>query len=175
MNIYLHEIESYKYELNRLKKEEQTPFNKKDNLTHLGLARSNRYSYMLVGLCSLVEALLYEIAEKGEKNNVFKISDIKGNGINKLKTYIVKTLGIDFGKINNWEEFTHIYKIRNVIIHSYGGLFENYQLNEIKKSLKILGIQNSLFSEKRIRLTNENLTKILHIIKNIIYNLEDFL
>jgi uncharacterized membrane protein YuzA (DUF378 family) len=51
-----------------------------DNITHFGLGVSNRANYMVVGLCSLVEVCLYEVAKQEEENRTFKIADLRGDG-----------------------------------------------------------------------------------------------
>jgi hypothetical protein len=87
MNIYHHEISSYKLEVKRLSDEYNSDF-KGENKTHIGLALSNRSNLLIIGLCSLIEAYLFELAKLEENNSLFKIDDIKGNGLWKLKTYL---------------------------------------------------------------------------------------
>jgi hypothetical protein len=168
MDIYTLELESYKREISNLESEIKKRLSKDDNLTLFALAMSNRCNLILVGLCSLVEVLLYEIALKEEDNNTFKISDLKGSGIERLQSYLSKTKKIDFGKIKFWSEFKNIYTLRNAIVHCYGGLVKFGDIEKIKQSLKILKMEKCLVLEERLRLTSHNLSKIFSCIENTI-------
>lgn len=132
-----------------------------DNLTHFSLAMSNRISLILVGLCSLVESALYTLAQDEENNQSFKLNDIHGMGIPKLQTYLSKTGRVNFSEINSWCKFRSAYEIRNVFIHSYGGLVHSQKLQDkAQRHMQNLGFDTSLIGG-RIRLTIENL-KTLH-------------
>jgi hypothetical protein len=64
MDIYEHELGAYEREIHSLKDEFERHARgevKIDNLTHYGLAMSNRINLVTVGICSLVEAFMYEL------------------------------------------------------------------------------------------------------------------
>jgi len=87
MDIYSHELSAYKRELESLKSEiNGFPKDRKenDNLTHFSLGVSNRGHLMVVGLCSLVEIFLYQLAVDEENNQSFKLEDLRGSGLTKL-------------------------------------------------------------------------------------------
>jgi len=158
MDIYWHELNAYKAEIHKLNVEiEHAIKNKKEikNLTHFSLGISNRTNLMVVGLCSLVEVFLYEIAKQEEDKNSFKIEDLSGNGLKRLKTYLSRTGKVNFGVIPQWGTFEKIYDIRNALVHSYGGLIETSSINNVKKAVKILKIESILIGDRRIRLTSE--------------------
>ena len=75
MDIYWHEINAYKREIqiliSEIEKYKKNPL-KIDNLTHFSLGISNRGHWMLVGLCSLVEVFLYEVVDDEENKKLFK-------------------------------------------------------------------------------------------------------
>ena len=118
-----HEIQSYRTELQQLQADAQKiakPGAVK-NLTHASFGVSNRRNLMVVGLCSLVEVHLFELAETNK--SPFKISDIRGQGLNRLKLYLSRLQVVDFGSLRIWDHFLRVStKVRNEIIHSYGGI-----------------------------------------------------
>lgn len=125
MDIYSHELSAYKMELESLRSEIcnfSKVRNEHENLTHFSLGVSNRGHLIVVGLCSLVEAFLYELASEEENNQSFKLGDLRGSGLTKLKNYLSRAKRVDFGKINDWGNFKNIYTLRNTLVHSYGGL-----------------------------------------------------
>jgi hypothetical protein len=168
MDIYLHELAAYKREISTLVQEIENGVPDGENSTHFGLGVSNRANMILIGMCSLVEALLYEIAAEEEAKNKFKIDDLKGNGLKRLQNYISRTDRIDFGKISEWGDFNHIYTIRNALVHSYGGLVDSSDMTKVKEALKHLKITNVLVMGKRIRITSKTLPKLLKIVEGTI-------
>ena len=175
MDIYWHEINAYKREIqiliSEIEKYKKNPL-KIDNLTHFSLGISNRGHWMLVGLCSLVEVFLYELVDDEEKKQLFKLKDLKGSGLIKLKNYLSKTKRVDFGKIKDWDKFKNIYTLRNTLVHSYGGLVETARLDEARKALKTLNIESSLIGDRRIRLATETLLDFHTIIESVINDLK---
>lgn len=176
MDIYFHELRAYEREIQLLKSEIEVYMKnplKVDNLTHFSLGVSNRGNLMLVGLCSLVEVFLYELVSNEEKKQLFKLEDLKGSGLIKLKNYLSKTKRVNFGKIRNWGKFKNIYTLRNTIVHSYGGLVETARLDKTRKTLKALKLESSLIGNRRIRLTTETLLDFHKIIESIINDLKE--
>ena len=172
MDIYFHELRAYELEIQSLKSEIEVYMKnplKVDNLTHFSLVVSNRGHFMLVGLCSLVEVFLYELANDEEKKQSFKLQD---SGLIRLKKYLSKTKRVDFGKIKDWEKFMNIYTLRNTIVHSYGGLVETARLDKTRKALKTLKLESSLIGDRRIRLATETLLDFHKIIESIINDLK---
>ncbi|MDG4812886.1 hypothetical protein P8629_07685 [Hydrogenovibrio sp. 3SP14C1] len=171
MNIYSHEIASYKREIDAFTTEYEMG-SKEGNLTHYSLALSNRTNLLVIGLCSLVEAYLYEVAHKAEIDTPFKIDDLKGNGISRLKTFITRSKGIDFGEITTWEEFHQIYQLRNALVHGYGGLVDSVDIGKVEKALKTLKCSDALVGGRRIRLMPGSLSKFCNIVENTITQVE---
>ncbi|WP_133010484.1 hypothetical protein [Marinomonas flavescens] len=171
MNIYCHELASYRREIDALSTDYENGC-KEGNLTHFSLALSNRTNLLVIGLCSLVEAHLYEIAQKAEADVSFKIDDLKGNGLSRLKTFITRSKGVDFGKINTWGEFHQIYQLRNALVHGYGGLVDSVDIAKVEKALETLKCSDALVGGRRIRLTPNSLSKFCSIVENTIEQVE---
>jgi len=171
MNIYNHELESYKREVDTLVAEYEEGC-KEDNLTHYSLALSNRTNLLVIGLCSLMEAYLYEIAKDSEIDASFKIDDLKGNGLSRLKIFITRSKGIDFGTIKNWGEFHQIYQLRNALVHGYGGLIDSVDIVKVEKSLTVLKCSDALIGGRRIRLMPGSLSTFCNIVENTMSELD---
>ena len=177
MNIQEFELRSYEREIESLKKEalDISQLSKEErNWTIYSLHTSNRVHLAIVGLCSLVEVTLFERIQLIEKDQKFKLNDINGVGISRLQKYLSKTDAIDFGKIKNWSEFKNIYVLRNTFIHSYGGMIESKQIEEAKKSIKLLGFDDKklVVGGWRIRLDIDTLEKFHKIFKNVINEIQ---
>ncbi len=173
MDIFRHELNAYKTEILNLQSEISTVnFGEIKNLTHYSLGISNRASLIVIGLCSLVEVLLYELAACEEDKNSFKIDDLKGNGLERLQIYLTRTKKIDFGRISQWNAFKQIYILRNALIHSYGGLVETSFIEKVKKAVKQLKIESSLIGDRRIQLLCENLLDFHKVIEDLIAELK---
>jgi hypothetical protein len=164
VDIYEHELSAYELEIRALK-DELERFGrgevKIDNLTHYGLAMSNRTNLMSVGLCSLVEAFMYELAHDEENKQTIKLEDSKVHGeLSKFKDYLSKTKRVNFGTLKGWDKFQQIYELRNSIVHTYGGLVETSQLENVKKAMGTLNLnlKAELVGGKRIRLSKKLLT-----------------
>ena len=169
MDIYFLELNSYKKEILKIKSEiGKTNLKNVDNLTHFSIGLSNRTNLMLVGLCSLVEAFLYEIALKEEEKHNFKIDNIKGNGIRRLKTYLSRTNRINFGNIKEWNQFINIYELRNALVHSYGGMIDSSFIKKVMSSMKRLQIYDALIADRRIRLNPDILLGFIGIIESLL-------
>jgi hypothetical protein len=174
-DIYWHELNAYKTEIIKLQEEIKTPLaNRKEivNRTHFSLGISNRTNLMVIGLCSLVEVFLFELAAREEAKTTFKIEDLKGNGLERLQTYLTRTGKVDFGKISQWSDFKHFYLLRNALIHSYGGLVETTFIERVEKAVVQLKIESALFGNRRIRLTPEILLDFQKLIENLIAELK---
>lgn len=81
MDIYEHELMAYEREIRAINDEFQKYTRgelKVDNLTHYGLAMSNRTNLLVVGLCSLVEVFMYELAHDEDANQSLKLEDSRG-------------------------------------------------------------------------------------------------
>jgi len=172
MDIWSHELEAYKREVDTLSKELKSGVPDGENSTHFGLGLSNRANMILIGLCSLVEAFLYEIAAEEETKNSLKIVDVKGRGLKKLKTYLALVKRIDFNKIRTWNYFNQIYILRNALVHGYGGLVDSTDMTKVEKAIKILKMPSLLFLRRRIRISSESLSKLLAIVEETVENLK---
>lgn len=174
MDIFCHELNAYKTEILNLQSEVSTVnFQKIDNLTNYSLGVGNRANLIIIGLCSLVEVFLYELAAREEDTNSFKIDDLKGNGLERLQKYLTRTGKVDFGKISNWSTFKDIYTLRNALVHSYGGLVETSFIKKVEKAVKQLKIESSLVSNRRIRLNSENLLVFHTVIEDLFRELKE--
>jgi len=174
MDIYGHELAAYKREIHSLSDELDKCSRgeiKVDNLTHYSLAMSNRTNLLVVGLCSLVEVFLYELAHDEDAKHSLKLIDSRGKGIFRFKDYLSKTNRINFGTLKSWCEFKKIYELRNSIIHSYGGLVETSQLEKVKVTMEALNIGSSLIGERRIRLSIGAIAEFHKVITNVIKGL----
>lgn len=168
-SIYDFEIQSYRNQIQSLRSElENIDWDSVDNLTHFSLARSNRTNFLVVGLCGLVEAKLFEIAESQEN---FDVKRIKYDGLMSLKEYLKELDAIEFGKLKNWDAFNSIYEIRNTLVHSYGGLIVKQDPSKVKNHLSKLNLEKFLIADRRIRLTPEALDQITDIIEDLIEEL----
>ena len=167
-SIYHHEIQAYRVELAELEARFDviaTP-GKVENLTHAAFGFSNRQSFMLVGMCSLVEAYLYQLVQSNPAN--FNLADLKGQGVSRLKLYLSRTGVVAFGQLKNWDKFSSIYKIRNEIVHSYGGMAAEDLTDSITPHLERLGFYGVLISGRRIRVGLEHITEVIDIIDGLL-------
>jgi len=169
MDIY---TESYKREISGIEDDIERGVPTGVNSTHYGLGILNRASMIVIGLCSLVEALLYEIASKEEQKNSFKIDDLKGTGLVRNQTYLSRTGIVDFGKIPSWGDFKKIYIIRNALVHSYGGLVESTDMTKVSDALAHFKFKNVLIGGRRIRMTSESLHKTISVVETTIESLK---
>ncbi|AFY37639.1 hypothetical protein Lepto7376_1286 [[Leptolyngbya] sp. PCC 7376] len=169
MNIFEHELNAYKTEIINLK-EEHKPIKEIKNLTHHCLSISNRGNCVVIGLCALIEAFLLELVNEEEKKNPSNPSN--GNGLKRHQDYLSQAKRIDFGKISRWSSFKHIYDLRNALIHSYGGLIETRWIKKVDKAAKLLKVESSIISKRRIRLTTDDLLTFHKIIEELFYELQ---
>lgn len=168
-SIYEIEIQSYRNQIQSLRCElENIDWDSIENFTHFSLARSNRTNFLVAGLCGLVEAKLFEIAESQSN---FDVGKIKYDGLMGLKKYLKELDTIDFTKLKNWDAFNSIYEIRNTIVHSYGGLISKQDPSKIKHHLSKLNLEKFLVEDRRIRLTPEAIDQITDTVENLIEEL----
>ncbi|KAB7690750.1 hypothetical protein GBN24_07955 [Plesiomonas shigelloides] len=164
--IYKHEMSAYKVEIESLN---HVNLSEENNLTHASLAISNRANLIVVGLCGLVEAYLFQLSENCE--SPFKLEDIRGQGISRLKTFLSRTKVVVFSELKFWQSFNSAYKIRNEIVHSYGGMVLEEASNELNKALAELKIQGCLVASRRIRLSSKELGVIFNTVDNLLNEL----
>jgi len=169
MDVYQHELHAYKYEIEDMAKKFEAfknSYSCADNLTHFSFALSNRSLLIVVGLCSLVESRLFELAESEQNQHQFKIDDLSGQGLTRLEKYLSKSKRIDFVGIKNWSRFKAVYKIRNIFVHSYGGLVGTKQMPKAKAALESLNMKGALFKQ-RIRLSSNHMFIIYEIFTSL--------
>jgi hypothetical protein len=169
--LFHHEVQSYRAELKRLQSDIQeiAKPGAVENLTHASFGVSNRGNQIVVGLCSLVEVRLFELAETS--NSQFKLSDIRGQGINRLKLYLSRLAIVDFSSLKKWEGFTSVYELRNSIVHSYGGMIVDEASPKLVDQLSKLGLTHVLIGGRRIRLDSAALEIILNIVDSLLAEL----
>jgi hypothetical protein len=168
-DLYEHELSSYKREIEEWGKA-LLSIPKQDasfNLTHFSLGLSNRANLMLIGMSSLVEMRLYQVAAKRAKQNSFKKPQNVIGGLGRLQKLLSRTQAIDFKKLKSWESFRHLYTIRNALVHEYGGVEASSDLSKVKKATKALGIQQILCTS-RIRFDKDSLWKAHKIVSQVI-------
>src|ERR1700676_373227 len=97
--LFYHEVQSFRTELELIKSRYQqiAKPGAVENLTHASFGVSNRGNLMVIGLCSLVEVRLLELAETSKSE--FKLSDVRGQGISRLKLYLSRLGIVDFGSL----------------------------------------------------------------------------
>lgn len=162
-----HEVMSYKVAIREIESRVGV-LSKPDttkNLTHEALEYVNRQKLLIVGLCSLIEARLY--LEVQNYTGPESIEDEPGQGITRLKSFLSKTGIVNFGHLNEWPKFRLIYKIRNSIIHSYGGLVFDSDVQGIESAVADLAFE-PLLEGTRIRIRPEHLYQTLDIVSNLI-------
>lgn len=85
-----------------------------------------------VYLYSIVEdqynSLSRKLKESYDLN--FDLEDIKGNGIQRAKTYISKALQVDIWVDSEWEQLKEYQKIRNGLVHNRGIISEYRKLRQ---------------------------------------------
>ena len=169
--IYSHEIQAYRDELEKLCRQFESISEPgcDTNLTHASLAASNRASLMVVGLCSLVESYMYELVEANPSQ--FELSDIRGQGTHKLKRYLSRIGAVDFGPLKSWASFQSVYKLRNFIVHSYGGLVESGTVSEVQRHLEALSLEGALVGGRRLRLGPESVKRVLAAVDELLDDL----
>jgi len=171
--IFDHELGAYSKEIEQLKEAYDSEWKHRINdpefnLTHFTLGISNRGNMILVGLCSLVEVRLADIAQECEQNSIFKIDDIKGQGIAKLKLFLSRCGTVDFAHLKYWAEFTNLNRIRNAIVHGYGGIIPVKDTSKLKSSMKKLNMEDALVGGRRIRLNTSHLKNCHQITSKLI-------
>ncbi len=170
-DFFFYELSAYKSEIINLQNEIKnfTANPEVENLTAFSLGVSNRSNLMVIGLCSLVEAYLYEISINNQDED--EIDDLEGNSLKRLKKYLTRSKKINFGEISQWENFMKIYDLRNAIVHSYGGYIEKEFKKEAEQALEKLKIKSALVGNRRIRLTPEILLDFHKVIENVVDDL----
>lgn len=112
--------------------------------------RTFRYS-AVVGIYSLLETSMNSLCSilKQMKGINIEIEEIKGDGIERAKTYLIKTCGIKFPERSHaWPEIQKLNKIRNCIVHAGGDIWRTNspnKLNNILKNTKGLAIENDRY------------------------------
>jgi hypothetical protein len=149
-DIFFHELASYKSEIEQRQQTlDSKPWSDRAlNLTHFSLAVSNRANLMVVGLSSLVEARLLGLAEQAEKATQFKLADMRGNGLGRLKLFLSRAGMVDFSSFASWAQFQHLHTIRNVIVHGYGGLVAPSDSDKLNIAVTALNIGHVLFGNR---------------------------
>lgn len=140
-----------------------------ENLTHAVFGVSNRANLMAGGLCGLVEACLVDRAENAVSQ--IKLSDVRGQGISRLKLFLSRLGIIDFGRLKNWNRFKSVYELRNSIVHSYGGMIVDAPDEKLIEHLSKLDLVNVLVGGRRIRVGPSALERILNIVDDLLREL----
>lgn len=180
IDIYEYELQAYRREIEQIKRDvsgekSMEVVNNGGNLTHYALGVSNRQNMLLVGMCSLVEAFLTDVALDHESKTAFDLEDIRGRGRNQLKRFL-SILGVfDFGKLTYWSQFTKLYKLRNCIVHGHGGIVQSNKLEKLQKILEDFEMENVLLAGRRIRMNYEGLDLSHGIVQGIINELRESL
>lgn len=175
-DIFWYELNAYKTDIINIEveiKRFMANLNEGENLTYFSLAISNRANLLLIGLCALFEAFLYQLSVQEENTNSLKIRDIRGQqGLRQLQTYLTRTNKVDFDRVPQWSTFDQIYILRNALVHSYGGMIETRFIKKVQETVKQLKIESALVGNRRIRLTSEILLNFHKVIEDLMIELK---
>jgi hypothetical protein len=141
-----------------------------ENLTANSFEYSNRLNYTLVGLSSLVEAKLYEVL--CGHNSETNLDEVSSAGPIRLMEKISKAKILDFGRLRGWDKFTHVYKIRNCIVHAYGGMVGESERPALSKAIGALKFDGALVGERRVRLGIEHLSLAIKIVRDVLKGID---
>ncbi|MBC8456961.1 MAG: hypothetical protein H8D67_03065 [Deltaproteobacteria bacterium] len=87
---------------------------------------------------------------RSEKSFKLALSDLRGKGIDRATSYLEKVAEIDVFKASKeWNHIKKIQKIRNVIVHQDGKLFDS-QGNPIKTALEYINQMDSLSGDNEL-------------------------
>ena len=151
-DLFEHHLASYKREIEDLGETLRNFASKWDrskNLTHASMALGNRANLIVIGLTNLTEAKLYDVAVQVEGTSVFKISDIKGSSLERLKIFLARNNIIRFGELKSWPAFRKLYDVRNAIVHGHAGIVLPADTTKFVDAIKFLQIEH-VFWEPRI-------------------------
>ncbi|MBW2035450.1 MAG: hypothetical protein JRI94_18075 [Deltaproteobacteria bacterium] len=113
------------------------------------------------------------ILYRSEKSFKLAFTDLSGKGIDRSANYLEKVAGIDTHKTSKeWNEIKKIQKIRNVIVHQDGRLYD-YQENPIKAAIDYVNEMDSLEGEKEVIIRKGFLSHVVGIYKNYFMMLGD--
>jgi hypothetical protein len=78
------------------------------------------FDSLIVSMFSFVEKKMLVVCHWLEKNQLFKLNEIKGTGILKFRLYLEKC-GVDFSEIPaEWEMLVRFKELRNILVHAEG-------------------------------------------------------
>lgn len=100
--------------------------------------RSFRYS-AVVGIYSLLETSMNSLCNilKQMNNLNVELSDMKGDGIERARLYLLKICKIDLLiSSHEWAEIQKLNKIRNCIVHADGNILDVHSPENIKNIIK---------------------------------------
>ena len=167
-SFFEHELSSYECEIERLSEEliqAHKIWKKSDfNLTHFALGVSNRGNIQVVGLTSLVEIRLHELATDLEGSHTEKLEDHTGVGFRKVESYLKHIKAIRFEELPGWDRFKALYVVRNLIVHGYGGRVPPSDEEKLTKALKKLAMPE-IFATMRIRFSIDNLREAHRVVQ----------
>jgi hypothetical protein len=152
-DLFEHQLASYKREIEERDETLRsflTRWDRSKNLTHSSMALANRANLIVIGLTSLVEAKLYDVAAEVEKTSLFKISDIKGSGLDRLKLFLARNSVISFDVLKSWASFLNLYAIRNALVHGHAGIILPSDTTKFRDAIRSLQIEQ-VFEDPRIR------------------------
>ncbi len=76
-----------------------------------------------INLYSFLEKKLFEQCEIRSTPSSLKVSEIRGNGLERVKIYFTKVLHVDFpSNTKGWQEIQNYRRLRNNIVHNRGRL-----------------------------------------------------
>lgn len=171
MDVFELELESYSLAIEQLKGEinDIVDNHQELNLTHAGLQVSNKANFLAVGLFSLGEARLMDILNDMSMDRTK--CEIEDNAnIDQLKEAIREESSHtwDFSGMPNWCKFRALEKLRNRIVHGYGGKYlSKADSRKLENALKNLGLEDVLFGG-RIRIQPDHLQTIHRVMSDLI-------
>lgn len=126
-----------------------------------------RNSFLVSCYSYLEERLYYFCEDLRDKHNLpLKVTDLKGNALERVKKYFTKLGKIDIP--DNWEEILSINDIRNCIVHNEGRIDSGDQKRDIKIQDYIDGRSDIKYDrDKKIILDKEYCVHVLGSIQNL--------
>lgn len=129
----------------------------------------------LLTICGYFEYELDELCVLYQSEKSFKLalSDLSDKGIDRATNYLEKVAGIDTHKTSKeWNQIKKIQKIRNVIVHQDGKLYD-HQGNPIKAAIDFVNEIDSLEGEKEVIIKKGFLSYVVGIYKDYFKQLGD--
>ncbi len=129
---------------------------------------------LFVNLYAFLEKRMLKICrEAGNKDEIrLSLSDLRGSGIEKAKTYLTKVVGIPFDLCQDWEEIQKFKTLRHCVAHNEGKIDDGFndKGGNLKKYVKSKDTL-SLDLDKTVRFEKEFCVEALDVIERFLETL----